>query len=74
MPNPFTQSTLIVVEGIAGNFDFELFDVTGKLMKKISNMNENRFELKRDDMSAGVYFYRITTTSKQRAYGRVVVE
>jgi hypothetical protein len=38
-----------------------LFDVTGKVMKKISAVNENRFELNRDDLGAIVYFYRITT-------------
>ncbi|MES2620893.1 MAG: T9SS type A sorting domain-containing protein [Bacteroidota bacterium] len=74
MPNPFTQQTQIVVDGINSNFDFELFDVTGKVIRKISQVTDNRFELQREDMSAGVYFYRITTTQKQRAFGRVVVE
>jgi hypothetical protein len=74
MPNPFTQSTQIVVEGINSTFDFELFDVTGKTIKKISSLNGNRFELDRETMSAGVYFYRITSTTMQRGYGRVVVE
>jgi uncharacterized repeat protein (TIGR01451 family) len=74
MPNPFTQSTQIVVEGINSAFDFELFDVTGKMIKKISSLNGNRFELDRETMSAGVYFYRITSTTMQRGYGRVVVE
>jgi hypothetical protein len=74
MPNPFTQSTQIVVDGINGAFDFDLFDVTGKTIKKISAIHENRFNLNREDMSAGVYFYRITSATMQRAYGRVVVE
>lgn len=74
MPNSFSKSTQIVVEGVAGTFDFELFDVTGKVMKKISSIGDNRFDLDRENMSAGVYFYRITSSSKQRAFGRVVVE
>jgi uncharacterized repeat protein (TIGR01451 family) len=74
MPNPFTQSTQIIVEGINSAFDFELFDVTGKAIRKISSLNGNRFELNRETMSAGVYFYRITSTTMQRGYGRVVVE
>jgi uncharacterized repeat protein (TIGR01451 family) len=74
MPNPFTQSTQIVVNGINSTYDFELFDVTGKTIKKVSLLNDNRFDLNRETMNTGVYFYRITTSLKQRAYGRVVVE
>ncbi len=73
-PNPFAQSTQISVQGISGTFSFELFDVNGKLLKKMNNISENRFALDRQNMSAGVYFYSVTSTTKQKAFGRVVVQ
>jgi uncharacterized repeat protein (TIGR01451 family) len=73
-PNPFTQQTQITVQGIEGSFSFELFDVSGKLLQKRNVVNDNRFTLHRDGISAGVYFYSITTTEKQKAFGRLVVE
>ncbi len=73
-PNPFTQQTQITVEGITGAFNFELFDVSGKLLQKKNALTDNRFTINRDGMSAGVYFYSITTTAKQKAFGRLVVE
>ncbi len=73
-PNPFTQQTQITVEGITGAYHFELFDVSGKLLKKINALSDNRFTINREGMSAGIYFYSITTSEKQKAFGRLVVE
>nr|MBP6732298.1 T9SS type A sorting domain-containing protein [Chitinophagales bacterium] len=72
-PNPFTQSTQLTVAGVTGAYNFELFDVSGKQLKQINNITSPRFEIDRDGISAGVYFYSITTINKQKAYGRLVV-
>jgi uncharacterized repeat protein (TIGR01451 family) len=73
-PNPFTQSTLITVDGVTSEFSFELYDVSGKLIKNIPTVNESRFVIQREEMSQGVYFYSITTANKQKAFGRLVVQ
>lgn len=73
-PNPFTNATLISVEGITTAYHFQLFDVSGKLLKDLPSLHENRFVLQRDNMSPGVYFYSITTASKQKVFGRLVVQ
>ena len=73
-PNPFTAQTQITVEGVTGAFNFELFDVSGKLLQKKNALTDNRFVINREGMSAGIYFYSITTTTKQKAFGRLVVE
>ncbi len=72
-PNPFTQSTQLTVTGITGAYNFELFDVSGKQLKQLNNITSPRFEIDRDGISAGVYFYSITTINKQKSYGRLVV-
>jgi hypothetical protein len=73
-PNPFTSVTNIVVTGLNEKFDFELFDMTGRLAGKISGIQNNRLQLNRNELSAGVYLYRILVSSKQIAYGKLVVE
>ncbi len=74
-PNPFSNATNILVEGLKGNFNFELYDVTGRLRNKISSIETNQFQLHRDELSSGVYFYRITSVNKkQSGYGKLVVE
>ncbi len=75
IPNPFSQSTNIVVEGINGRFDFELYDITGKLQNRISSIETNQFHVTRDNLSAGVYLFKISTTDKKKTgYGKLVVE
>lgn len=73
-PNPFTQSTLITVDGVTTAFSFELYDVSGKLLKSIPTLNESRFVIHRGDITQGVYFYTITTANKQKAYGRLAIQ
>ena len=63
-----------MVEGLKDKFDFELFDVTGRLRKRIASIENARFELQRDELSAAIYFYRITTANGNGAYGKLVVE
>ncbi len=74
-PNPFSQATNIVVEGLTQKFDFELYDVTGRLRSRITSVENNQLQLTRDNLSAGVYFFKITSADKKKAgYGKLVIE
>lgn len=73
VPNPFTQQTQITVEGMNSAFNFKLFDVSGKLLQQLNSINQPRLTINRQNMSAGIYFYSITS-EKQKAFGRLVVE
>ena len=78
-PVPFNDETTIIVNGLDKKYDFELYDVTGRLMRKIPAINTNRFVLQRNGMAAGVYMYRITALTQssglnQVAVGRLVVQ
>ena len=73
-PNPFTETVTIFVSGITGEFNFELYDVTGRLQKTISRVDSDPFQVSRSNLSAGVYFYRIVTNNAQLAYGKLVIE
>ncbi len=74
VPNPFSTSTTVTVDGLKEKFDFSLFDVTGRLLNTIPSIETKQFELKRDALPAGVYFYKLSTSGKKVANGKLVVE
>ena len=73
-PNPFIDNTTIVVDGLKEKFDFSLYDVTGRLKKIIPSIDTNRFELQRGDLSSGIYMFKISTSTNQVAYGKLVID
>ena len=73
-PNPFSESTNIVVNGLNEKFDFTLFDVAGRREVLVNSIENNRFVLSRGDLPAGVYFYKISTGKQQVAFGKLVVQ
>jgi len=74
-PNPFSQTTNIVVNGLKGGFNFELFDVTGRLRSNLASIETNQFQLQRDNLSSGIYFFKIVSSDRKKSgYGKLVVE
>ncbi|MCX6199950.1 MAG: T9SS type A sorting domain-containing protein [Bacteroidetes bacterium] len=74
VPNPFSTSTTITVDGLKEKFDFSLFDVTGRMLNSITSIETKQFELRRDAIPAGVYFYKLSTSEKKVANGKLIVE
>jgi len=58
-PNPFTSNVSIRSLAIINQVD--LFDVTGTLVKTISNIENNTVELNTDEFFAGIYFVRMNS-------------
>ena len=73
-PNPFDNVTNIVVEGFNGKYDFELTDMTGRVVEKVGSILGNRFQVNRDGLAAGVYSFRLTGNGKTIAWGKLVVQ
>ncbi len=73
-PNPFSSATNILVTGLNEKYDFELFDLTGRVLKQLPLIESNHFELQRNALTSGIYFYRILVRNKQIAYGKLVIE
>jgi flagellar hook assembly protein FlgD len=65
-PNPFNGSTVIEFSGFTGeNNSVEIFDIAGRLVRKIPLGNSNSViwegrDRSGDDVSAGIYFARVT--------------
>ena len=73
-PNPFTNATNISIQGLSEKYDFELYDVTGRLYKSIVSLNTDHLLLSREDLASGIYFYRIVTSSGKSVNGNLVIE
>jgi len=73
-PNPFNSYTNFVVAGISGKYDFELYDVTGRLSQSITSVEGSQFKVIKGDLAAGMYFFHISAAGKQVAYGKLVME
>jgi len=73
-PNPFTDVSHLVVEGITGKFSFNLFDITGRLQLQVAGLQTNHFDVLRRQVPAGVYLYQLTTANGVCARGKLVAE
>lgn len=60
IPNPFTQQTTIRFSNPSHTpTDFELYDITGKVIKIISGVSQESFILERRGMTQGLYFLKM---------------
>lgn len=73
-PNPFNNSANVMVKGLNGKYDFELIDLTGRVVKSITSISTSMFQLNRDELTAGVYIYSIYSNNKPLAYGKLIIE
>jgi len=73
-PNPFSEFTNIKVEGLNDAYDFELLDMTGKVVRRVLSITTGWFEMNRETLGSGVYVYRICSKNNPVAYGKLIVE
>ena len=60
-PNPFNHKTTvqIVSNNLSADYQFQLFDISGKKVNPVVEKKENAFEISKSDLSPGIYFYQI---------------
>jgi uncharacterized repeat protein (TIGR01451 family) len=71
-PNPF--STSAIFEGpLSINGNFELFDLSGKLLRT-EKFDGKTFEFQRRELTAGMYIFKITTKEGPLSIGKLFVQ
>jgi hypothetical protein len=65
-PNPAKAQATLTVIGLT-NYQFEILDVTGKLIRKVENIGEPQFAFDVHDLTKGVYFIRVTSGDTQHS-------
>lgn len=73
-PNPFTETAIFEIKGnpIKTDYTFEIFDVTGRSLRK-EDFTGNRFTFYRGDLLPGFYAYRITTQGILLNSGKILI-
>lgn len=73
-PNPFHQYTTFKIANPKGQLlDFELYNANGQLMHYRS-FNQNSFNLQRNDLKNGFYFYIIKQEGQSVSAGKLLIE
>jgi len=74
-PNPFNDYTTFVIKSDKLNetYSFELFDALGKNVKTVQQISSKEFNISRNGLQNGVYFYRIYSTESTIGVGKLIV-
>ena len=70
--NNFRDFTILKLRTAIKNGEIKLFDQLGKLACQ-QKINGDKFELKRNDLNAGIYFYKISENGNAINSGRIMV-
>lgn len=74
-PNPFRDQTTIRVLGKDyPHLDLLIFDVWGRLMRQKSSSTDNEVQFYRQDLPAGVYFYRLQSEGEWLNSGKLIIQ
>ena len=58
-PNPFIGETEIMILNFNHVYDITLYDIQGKVVRQIENLNQDRFILNSENISSGVYWLMV---------------
>lgn len=74
-PNPFRDKTQIVIESNElKNPVLQLMDINGQLIKVIPSVNNNNFTIYREDLTNGMYFFKIMQGNEEVTNGKIIVQ
>lgn len=79
-PNPVKENANLVISGnvkFATTLEFRLFDILGNCVKKQSILNyrgQTSIPFKRDDLSSGIYYWRIHEKDEILSSGKVILD
>ncbi len=59
-PNPFNSSTTLSFDNpLEENFELQLFDLSGKLVRTYSNITTDELTIERENLNQGLYVYQL---------------
>jgi hypothetical protein len=74
-PNPFKDVTYITFDNASGkNFTLSISDVTGRVVRTINNITTDFVEIKRENLSTGVYYAVLRDASGKFLTEKLVVQ
>jgi len=73
-PNPFIVSTTLKLSKSMHNATLNIYDVLGKEIKTLQNLNGPEILIKREGMKNGMYFFNLIDTKGLIGRGKMIVE
>ncbi len=75
-PNPFSETVTVGIKTANDNFplSFKLFNPLGRVVMEIMNVRNEKFEVNRQGLSSGIYFYQIKDNKSNFVNGKVVIQ
>jgi uncharacterized delta-60 repeat protein len=72
-PNPFSSSTTFRNKNEFQQASFNLYNALGQQVLQFNNINHNEFSIGRNDLPAGIYFYKIIQENKVLKADKVLI-
>ncbi len=75
-PNPANSQATVKIKNYKDNYplEFILYDINGKVLRNINNINSDEFSVNFDLLPAGIYIYRISSGNKRLGEGKLILE
>lgn len=72
-PNPFSNECLFNFPYRLVNGKLIIYDILGKEVRKVENLNTQKFTFKRKNLKKGTYFYKVVQDSKPLKKGKFTI-
>jgi len=74
-PNPFSDNTTFVIKSDKINepYSFEMFDALGKNVKSMQQILTKEFNITRNGLQNGIYFYKIYSAENTVGVGKLII-
>lgn len=74
-PNPMHQAAKLIYQSENAFLQkVELFSSDGKLLRTYDGINSRELQIQKEELPAGLYFYKVQTSDHQLSTGRLVME
>lgn len=73
-PNPFRTTTSIKTNFDLNNAELKIYNLLGQEMKIINNISVRQIGINRENLTVGIYFYKLVQNNKILSTGKLIVE
>ena len=74
-PNPFNLSAIIQFDNPqASVYTFTMKDLTGRIVRRITDINSGALIINRENLSSGLYFFLLESEGLRKIQGKVVIQ
>jgi len=73
-PNPMHTETIIYSDKSLSDAAIAIYDINGRLVKNKENVSGHTITVNRDNLPAGMYFFKITESGQELNSGKLIIE